>query len=73
MKVRIPSSAHEWVLEDQVVTGTKRDRLHAETDHVDDFENFFRSPPRWHAKTSEEHQGSVDYCKLNKTRMSPAS
>lgn len=36
--------------------------------HAAGLEDFFDSPPRWQAKTSEEHQGSIDYEKLNKTR-----
>lgn len=40
----------------------------AEPYHAAGIEDIFDSPPRWQAKTSEEHQGSIDYEELNKTR-----
>lgn len=34
-----------------------------------DLEAFFASPPHWKVKTSEEHQGHVDYSTLNRTLL----
>ncbi|KAK5939121.1 hypothetical protein PMZ80_008424 [Knufia obscura] len=67
----ILASAHEWV-----GASLKHDYSRYLTHEEGkppladaDLEGFFASPPQWKVKTSQEHQGHVDYGRLNKTLL----